>query len=69
MNLTIQQIYELACFAGLVCSSPDEANVDAETELRIDVGRITGDGDNEDYEGLRACFDEYPEEGYIPLHY
>lgn len=69
MNLSIRQIYELACFAGLDCQTPEDAQVDAETDLYIDLGRIAGDGENEDYEGLRACFSEYPEEGYISLHY
>lgn len=67
MNLTTKQIYELACFAGLSCSTPEEAQVDAETELNIDNGIIHGDGDDEDYNGLRACYADYPEEGYIPL--
>ncbi|WP_152560697.1 hypothetical protein [Pantoea sp. NGS-ED-1003] len=67
MNLTIAQIYELAQFAGLACVSPEECDVDGETELSIDSGVIQGDGGEVDYEGLRACFSEYPEEGYIPL--
>ncbi|HDG1721658.1 TPA: hypothetical protein PFE21_002947 [Kluyvera ascorbata] len=67
MNLTIKQIYELACFAGLHCSNPAESHIDEETELSIDTGGIIGDGDEEDYTGLRACFTEYPEEGYIAL--
>lgn len=67
MNLTIEQIYDLACFAGLSCSTPEEAQVDSETELSIDRGIIHNDDGEPDYEGLRACFADYPEEGYIPL--
>lgn len=67
MNITIAQIYELAQFAGLACEPPDGFHVDGETELSIDEGIILGDGGEVDYEGLRACFAEYPEEGYIAL--
>ncbi len=67
MNLTITQIYDLACFAGLLCSSPDESQVDGESEISIDSGVIHGDNGEVKYEGLRACCADYPEEGYIPL--
>ncbi|WP_065649204.1 hypothetical protein [Pantoea eucrina] len=67
MNLTIAQIYELAQFAGLACESPKGCYVDGETELSIDQGVIQGDDGQIIYEGLRACFAEYPEEGYIAL--
>lgn len=67
MNLTIKQIYDLACFAGLMCSSPEESQVDEETEISIDNGVIHGDDGQVEYEGLRACCADYPQEGYIPL--
>ncbi|HBE6752538.1 TPA: hypothetical protein KML76_003005 [Escherichia coli] len=67
MNLTIKQIYELASFAGLMCSSPEESQVDEETEICIDNGVIHDDDGQVEYEGLRACCADYPEEGYIPL--
>lgn len=69
MTLTIKQIYELACFAGLDCQTPEDAQIgDPETELYIDVGPIHGDNGEPDYHGLRACFSDYPDEGYIPLY-
>lgn len=61
MNLTIKQIYDLACFAGLMCSSPEESQVDEETEISIDSGVIHGDDGKVEYEGLRACCADYPE--------
>ncbi|MDU2022518.1 MAG: hypothetical protein E6736_20030 [Leclercia adecarboxylata] len=67
MNLTTKQIYELACFAGLMCSSPEESQIDEETEISIDNGVIHGDDGQVEYEGLRACCADYPEEGYIQL--
>lgn len=67
MNLTIAQIYELAQFSGLVCEPPTVSGVDGETELSIDTGLIHGDDGKPIYEGLRACFADYPEEGYIQL--
>lgn len=67
MILTIKQIHELACFAGLSCSTPEDSQVDSETEITIDLGDIH-DGDGYAiYSGLRAHFTEYPEEGYIAL--
>lgn len=68
MTLTIRQIHELALFAGLNCQTPDDAQVDPETELYVDIGPITGDAHTPDYHGLRACFSDYPDEGYIPLY-
>jgi len=67
MNLTIAQIYELALFSGLICEPPTWSGIDAETELSIDTGLIHADDGSPIYEGLRACFAEYPEEGYIQL--
>ncbi|HCM9516278.1 hypothetical protein [Enterobacter kobei] len=55
MNLTIKQIYELASFSGLMCSSPEESQVDEETEICIDNGVIHDDDGKVEYEGLRAC--------------
>lgn len=67
MNLNIAQIRELALFAGLSCSSPEESKVDPDTELSIDVGPVDYEEPVPQYYGLRACFAEYPEEGYITL--
>ncbi|CZW99903.1 Uncharacterised protein [Enterobacter hormaechei] len=50
MNLTIKQIYDLASFAGLMCSSPEESQVDEETEISIDNGIIHGDDGQVEYE-------------------
>jgi hypothetical protein len=52
MTLNIQQIYELAVFAGLqVVTSKD---IDPETEIVID-------------EDLNVHFEKYPDEGSINL--
>jgi len=50
-----------------MCSSPEESQVDEETEICIDNGVIHDDYGQVEYEGLRACCADYPEEGYIPL--
>ncbi|EOF4340104.1 hypothetical protein ABQ297_21500 [Enterobacter hormaechei] len=67
MNLTIKQIHELASFAGLSCNTPEEAQVEGDTEITIDNGDIHDEGGYGIYSGLRAHFTEYPEEGYIAL--
>ncbi|EFF2581364.1 hypothetical protein N8T12_RS04190 [Escherichia coli] len=67
MILTIKQIHELAIFAGMSCNTPEEAQVEAKTEITIDSGDIHDEVGCVIYSGLRAHITEYPEEGYIAL--
>lgn len=67
MILTIKQIHELASFSGLLCNTPEQAQVEGDTEITIDNGDIHDEFGHGIYSGLRAHFTEYPEEGYIAL--
>ncbi|MHB8483283.1 MAG: hypothetical protein ACYDBV_11220 [Nitrospiria bacterium] len=68
--LTTQQIFEIANFAGLQVSEPDDDEKDVEfmldSDMRIVVETEEGERDFT-YKGLGIYDNEYPEEGALPL--
>ena len=72
--LSIQEIYDLACFAGLSIDRSPEMMPDQEeleTQITLEDCPANGllDDDGVSFRKYRhvACFSEYPEEGYIGL--
>jgi len=68
--LTTQQIFEIANFAGLGVSLPNEDEKDIDYILDDDMTiNVFGDDDKRGYEykGLGIYSSEYPEEGALPL--
>jgi len=68
ITLTIHEIYHLAQFCGFVIKDPPEKG-DFDTEITIEPCPPSGLKDDD---GMIHCkhiayFDEYPEEGALPL--
>lgn len=67
--LTIQQIKDLAEYAGLTVShNPDNCDLDDYLTVVQDGLVATDDCRTEAYSGAYAYFSDYPEEGSLPLN-
>lgn len=67
--LTVQQIMDLAEFAGLTVGR-DDPDVDLDTEFTVVAdGMVAADDDGlKSYSGPYAYCTDYPEEGCLPLN-
>lgn len=68
ISLTVEEIYDLAMFAGLMPNVfPSEADCEITIEKCPENGVLDDDGESQLFSKYIAYYTEYPEEGCFPL--